>query len=134
MKNNEMQNENNELLKNAGIRLTFSNTIKAQKYISEICLRKNISLKELMNLPQVSGALSADTADAPQKSRAFMAVLECLRYPQLSACRKKYNKILAQICTGTQEDKYSWNFETGRVMFFFKEDGDYEIRISEPEK
>jgi len=110
------------------IHLTFSNRVKAFKYLDEISRRDKLTAKKILNLPAIKAIFTNQNLDRSQKGDKLINQLYALRYPEITRCEEKFKQ------AGKLKSTHSPYFEGSDMSFQMKPGGDYELRIIQPEK
>lgn len=72
--------------------LNFNQQLKYIDFISDISIKENKSIPDIMDEHQFSLLLKEDDLNTPQKARAMLNILRSRRFPFLSKNEKEFNK------------------------------------------
>lgn len=106
---------------------TVNQKLQAKQFAQEIISRDKISQKTLLAGPEITGILAHPALNRIQKGERILKFLFEKRYPELTVFSSKFKTLK----TKTKPNQY---FEDSKIYIIFKDDRDYEIRISNQEK
>jgi hypothetical protein len=82
------------------LKVSVSTQAEIVEYVTEIAIRENLTIKEVVSSDEVSAVLSSKTLNTPQKADAVKRCLRERRYPRLTEKEKEFARTLKQVKLG----------------------------------
>lgn len=79
------------------LRLSVSKQMEVLQYVSEIAIRENRSVGNVVSMPQMSAVLKNEKLSQHQKGEAVRTYLRELRYPLLTEKEKAFNRSIRKL-------------------------------------